>query len=103
MGARIAVDCAFTLFDSDSRDVSLEFPLAAIFPSLTCDLRGGSLAPKAEVTDAGDCGSWACHRDRCHSINLPRDRPLRFAARLDPNWSRCGLALFRLRAPRFRI
>src|SRR5436190_22318736 len=103
MGARIAVDCAFALYDSDSRDVSLEFPLAAISPSRTCDLRGGSLGPKAEVTDAGRCGSWACRVDSPRSIDLPRDRRLCFAAQLDPNWNRCGLALFRLRAARFRI
>ena len=103
MGARIAVARAFALHDSDRRHVSLEFSLAAIFPSRTGDLRGGSLASKAGVTDPGYSGAWTCRLDRRRSIDLPRDRVLRFAAQLDSDWTRCGLVVFRVPAARFRI
>ncbi len=52
MGTRIAVGRAFTLHDSDRGPVSLEFSLAPIFPSRPGDLRGGSFASKAGVTDS---------------------------------------------------
>ena len=58
MGARIAVARAFALHDSDRWPVPLEFSLVAIFPSRTGDLRGGSLASKAGVTDPGYSGAW---------------------------------------------
>src|SRR3954470_12449685 len=103
MGARVAAPCAFTVHDSDSRDVPLEFSLAAIFPPRACDLRGGSLAAKAGTTDASYYGSWACCVDRRHSIDVPRDRNLRFAAQLDFDWSGCGLVLFRVSAARLGI
>src|SRR3982751_2032765 len=96
MGARIAAPCAFSVHDSDSRDVPLEFSLAAIFASRACDLRGGSLAPKAEISDAGYCGSCACCVDSRHSIDLPRDRPLRFATQIDFDWTGCGLVVSRV-------
>ena len=44
MGARIALARALALHDSNRRPVSLEFSLAAIFPSRTGNLRGGGPA-----------------------------------------------------------
>src|SRR4029450_8894488 len=49
---------AFTLHDSDRWHVSLEFSLAAIFPSRTCNLRGGGAAAQAGVSDPGYSGTW---------------------------------------------
>ncbi len=95
MGARIAVARALALHDSDRWPVSLEFSLAAIFPSRTGDLRGGSLASKAGVTDPGYSGAWTCRLDRRRSVDLPHDRVVRFAAHLDFYWTRCGLGVFR--------
>ena len=80
MGARIAVARAFTLHDSDRRPVPLEFSLAPIFPSRTGDLRGGSLASKAGVTDPGYSGAWTCRLDRRRSVDLPHDWLVRFSA-----------------------
>src|SRR4249920_2053727 len=103
MGALITVACAFTLHDSDRRPVPLEFSLAPIFPSRTGDLRGGSFASKAGLTDPSYCGAWTCRLDRRRSVDLPHERVLRFAAHLDSDWTRCGLVVFRVPAARFRI
>ena len=73
MGARTAVARAFTLHDSDRRHVPLEFSLAPIFPSRTGDLRGGSFASKAGVTDPGYSGAWTCRLDRRRSVDLPHE------------------------------
>ena len=103
MGARIAVARAFILHDSDRRPVPLEFSLAAIFPSRTGDLRCGSLASKAGVTDPGYSGAWTCRLDRRRSVDLPYNRFVRFSAHLDSDWTGCGLGLFRVLPAQFRF
>src|SRR5512144_883810 len=103
MGAPIAVGRAFTLHDSDRRHVPLEFSLAAIFPSRTGDLRGGSLASKAGITDAGYSGAWTCRLDKRRSAHLPHSWLLRFAAQLDFDWTRWGLGLFGIFPAQFRL
>ena len=103
MGARIAVARAFTLHDSDRWHVPLEFSLAPIFPSCTGDLCGGGLAFKAEVIDPSYSGAEACRLDKCHRVDLPHERFVRFAAQLDSDWTRCRLVVFRVAAARFRI
>ena len=87
MGARIAVARAFTLHDSDRRHVSLEFSLAALSPSRPGDLRGGSLASKAGVTDRGYSCAWTCRLDRRRSIDLPYSWRVRFSGYLDYCWT----------------
>ena len=67
------------------------------------DLRGGSLAFKAGVTDPGYSGAWTCRLDRRRSVDLPHDRFVRFSAHLDSDWTGCGLVVFRVPAARFRI
>ena len=103
MGARIALNRAPPLHDSNGWPVSLEFSLAALFPSRTGDLRGGSLAFKAGVTDPGYSGAWTCHLDRRRSVDLPHERVLRSAAQLDSDWTRFGLVVFRVSIAGFRI
>ena len=98
MGARIALARAFTLHDSNRRPVPLEFSLAAIFPSRAGDLRGGSLASKAGVTDPGYSGAWTCRLDRRRSVDLPHNWFVRFSAHLDCYWTGCGLGLFGISA-----
>ena len=103
MGARIALARALALHDSNRRPVSLEFSLAAIFPSRTGDLRGGSLASKAGVTDPGYSGAWTCRLDRRRSVDLPHSWLVRFSAHLDFYWTGCGLGLFGISATQFRF
>src|SRR4029453_19594565 len=94
MGARIALNRASALHDSHCWAVSLEFSLASLFPSRTGDLRGGSLAFKAGVTDPGHRGAWTCRVDRPCSIDLPYSWRVRFSAHLDCYWTGGGLGLF---------
>ena len=103
MGARIALDRALALHDSNGWPVSLEFSLAAIFPSRTGDLRGGSLASKAGVTDPGYSGAWTCRLDRRRSVDLPYNWFVRFSAHLDFYWIGCGLGLFGIPATQLRF
>src|SRR6476659_9322985 len=103
MGARIAFARAFTLHDSDRRPVPLEVSLAPIFPSRTGDLRGGSLASKARVTDPGYSGAWTCRLDRRRSIDLPYSWRVRFSDYLDCCWTGCGLGLFGIFPTRFQF
>ena len=103
MGARTAVARAFALHDSDRRPVSLEFSMAAIFPSRPRDLRGGSPASKAGVTDPGYSGAWTCRFDKRRRVDLPHDWFVRFSAHLDFYWTGCGLVLFGVPAAQFRI
>ena len=103
MGARTVVARAFTLHDSDRRHVSLEFSLAALFPSRLGDLRGGSLASTTGITGAGYSGAWICRLDKRRSVDFPYDRFVRFAAQLDYYWIGCGVVLFGVPAARFRI
>ena len=83
--------------------VSLEFSLAAIFSSGPGDLRGGSLASQAGVTDPGYSRAWTCRLDRRRGVDLPHGWRIRFAAHLDSYWTGCGLVVFRAPAARFRI
>ena len=94
MGVGIAVARTFSLHDSDCWYVPLEFSLAPIFPSRTGDLRGGSFASKAALTDPSYSGAWTCRLGRRRSIDLPRERILRSAAQLDSDWTRFGLVVF---------
>ena len=103
MGARIALNRASTLHDSNGWPVSLEFSLAALFPSRTGDLRGGSLASKAGVTDPGYSGAWTCRLDRRRSVDLPHSWRVRFSAHLDCYWTGCGLGLFGIFPTQFRF
>ena len=103
MGARIAVACAFTLHDSNRRPLPLEFSLAPIFPSRTGDLRGGSLASEAGVTDPGYSSAWTSHLARRGRIDLPHDWLLRFAAQLDFDWFGCGLGFVGILPAQFRF
>lgn len=103
MGARIAVACAFTLHDSNRRPLPLEFSLAPIFPSRTGDLRGGSLASEAGVTDPGYSSAWTSHLARHGRIDLPHDWLLRFAAQLDFDWFGCGLGFVGILPAQFRF
>src|SRR5205823_9145958 len=103
MGARIALSRTPALHDSNGWPVSLEFSLAALFPSRTRDLRGGSLAFKAGVTDPGYSGAWTCRLDRCRSVDLPHSWRARFSAHLDLYRAGCGLVLFRICVTQFRI
>src|SRR5215208_2815621 len=103
MGIHIALASALALHDSNGRSVPLEFSLASIFRSNTGDLRGGSVASKAAVTDPGYSCARTWRLDRCRSVDVPHDRLLRFAAHLDSHWTGCGLAVLRLPAARFCI
>ena len=94
MGARTAVARAFTLHDSDRWHVSLEFSLAAIFPSRTCNLRGGGAAAQAGVSDPRYSGAWTRRFDKRGRVDLPHDWFLRFPAHLDFCWIDFGLGLF---------
>ena len=94
MGARTVVARAFTLHDSDRWHVSLEFSLAAIFPSRTCNLRGGGAAAQAGVSDPRYSGAWTRRFDKRGRVDLPHDWFLRFPAHLDFCWIDFGLGLF---------
>ena len=103
MGARIALDRACALHDSNGWPVSLEFSLAAIFPSRPRDLRGGGPASKAGVADPGYSGAWTCRLDRRRSVDLPHSWFVRFSAHLDFYWTGCGLGLFGISPTQFRF
>ena len=103
MGARIALNRAPALHDSNGWPVSLEFSLAALFPSRTGDLRGGSLASKAGVADPGYSGAWTSRLDRRRSVDLPHSWRVRFSAHLDCYWTGCGLGLFGIFPTQFRF
>src|SRR5438552_1192400 len=103
MGARIALNRAPALHDSNGWPVSLEFSLAAFFPSGTGDLRGGSLASKAGVSDPGDSGAWTCRLDRRRSVDLPHSWRVRFSPHLDCYWTGCVLGLFGIFPTQFRF
>ena len=79
------------LHDSNGWPVSLEFSLAALFPSGPRDLRGGGLASKAGVNDPGYSGAWTRRFDRRLSVDLPHSWFVRFSAHLDCYWTGCGL------------
>ncbi len=70
MGAHLAFNCALGLHDTNSRSVSVEFSVVAVFPSGSGDLCGGGFAPKAGVTDPGFSGPCARRFDRLGSIDL---------------------------------
>ena len=103
MGARIALARALALHDSNRRPVSLEFSLAAIFPSRTGNLRGGGPAFKAGVTEPGYSGAWACRFGKRRRVDLPYNWFVRFSAHLDFYWIGCGLDLFGIPATRLRF
>src|SRR5580765_4719796 len=94
MGARIALNSAPPLHDSNGWPVSLEFSLAALFPSRTGDLCGGSIASKTGITNSGYSGARTCRLDRRRSVDLPHSWRVRFSAHLDYCWTGCGLGLF---------
>src|SRR4029079_16163846 len=103
MGARTAVARAFTLHDSDRRDVPLEFSLAAIFSSHTGIVRGGSFAFQVGVGEPGYGGPWTCRLFRCRGVDLRHDWWIRFPPHLDSDWTGCFVVVFRARIARFRI
>src|SRR6187200_573939 len=103
MGARAAVARAFTLHDSDGRDVPLEFSLAAIFSSRTGVVRGGSFASKTKVTDPGYGGGRTSRLDRRRCVDLRHDWRIRFAPHLDSDWTGCFVVVSGDRIARFRI
>ena len=103
MGARIALNRAPPLHDSNGWPVSLEFSLAALFPSRTGDLRGGSLASKTGVTDPGYSGGWTGRLDRRRGVDLPYSGFERFSAHLDFYWIGCDLGLFGIFPTQFRF
>src|SRR4029077_16461393 len=103
MGARIALNRASALHDSNRWPVSLEFSLAALFPSRTGDLRGGSLASKTGVTNPSYSGAWTCRLDRRRSIDLPYSWRVRFSDHLDCCWTGCGLGLFGIFPTQFQF
>ena len=98
MGARIAFDRAFGLHDSNGWPFSLEFSMAAIFPSRSCNLCGGGVAAQTGVNNPGYSG--ACTRRfyrRCR-IDLPHEWFVRFSAHLDFFWIGFGLGVFLISA-----
>ena len=103
MGARIAHNRAPPLHDSNGWPVSLEFSLAALFPSRTGDLRGGSLASKAGVADPGYSGAWARRFGKRRRVDLPYNRFGRFSSHLDFYWVGCDLGLFGIFPTQFRF
>ena len=103
MGTRIALNRAPALHDSNGWPVSLELSLAALFPSRTGDLRGGSLASKAGVADPGFSRAWTCRLDRRRSVDFPHSWRVRFSAHLDCYWTGCGLGLFGIFPTQFRF
>ena len=103
MGTRIAHNRAPPLHDSNGWPVSLEFSLAALFPSRTGDLRGGSPAFKAGVTDPGYSGAWARRFGERRRVDLPYNWFVRFSAHLDCYWTGCGLGLFGIPATQLRF
>ena len=103
MGARTAVTRAVALHDSHCWHVPLEFSLAALFTSSTGDLRGGSLASKAAVTDPGYSGAWACRFGKRRRVDLRYTWFVRFSAHLDFDWIGCALGLFGIPATQLRF
>ena len=89
MGARIALDRAFALHDSNHRSVPLEFSMATIFPSCPRNLRGGGAEAQARVSDPGYSGAWTHRVDERYRVSLPHDWFVRFPAHLDPYRAVC--------------
>ncbi len=105
MGDRIALDRAPALHDSNCWPFSLEFSLAAIFPSRPRDLRGGSTAAQAGVGDPGYSGAWTRRFDERCRVDLSQAGSYAFPL----TWIFIGLAAvwvcleFLLRSSEFRL
>ena len=94
MGARVAVDRAFAVHDSNRRSFSLEFSMAAIFPSRPRNLRGGGAPAQAGVRDSRYSGAWTRRFDELCRVDLSQDWFVRFSTYLDFSWIGFGLGLF---------
>src|SRR5215475_2941724 len=93
MGAHVAIARPCTLHDSDRRPLSLEFSLAAIFPSRARHLRRRGVAFKAGVTGPGYSGTGTCRFDERCRVDFPHHWFVRFPAHLDFYWIGFGLGL----------
>src|SRR4030095_2041642 len=103
MGARIALNRAFALYDSNYRSVPLEFSMAAIFPSYSRNLRGGGAAEKVAIKNrSSHCVRLGhCCRDR--RFNVPHGKHLRVSAYMDLYRLGCSLVVLRIFVRQFRI
>ena len=94
MGARVAVDRAFAVHDSNRQSFSLEFSMAAIFPSRPRNLRGGGAPAQAGVRDSRYSGAWTRRFDELCRVDLSQDWFVRFSTHLDFSWIGFDLGLF---------
>ena len=94
MGTRIALNRARVLHDSNGWTVSLEFSMAAIFPSRPRNLRGGGAPAQAGVRDSRYSGAWTRRFDELCRVDLSQDWFVRFSTHLDVSWIGFGLGLF---------
>ena len=103
MGACIAPARASALHDANRRPVPLEFSMAAMFSSDSCNLRGGGPAFKAGVTEPGYSCAGTRRFDERRRIGLPYGWFVRFSAHLDFHRTGCGLVLVRIPVTQFQI
>jgi hypothetical protein len=115
MGTDFTPRGAFALDGSDSRPVSMEFPLVAFRPFDPCDLRSRSFAiisrfPQAKLGDPGHSVPWARRFDGDYNADIACGRLVRISISLDFCRALCALVLvgglftgFRISAMHARI
>src|SRR5262245_65726255 len=103
MGARIALNRAFALHDSNRRPVPLEFSMAAIFPSGPGNLRGGGVTEKVAIKNRSSHCARLGHYCRDRRFDVPHWGHLRVSAYMDLYRLGCSLVVLRIFVRQFRI
>src|SRR6266536_2584990 len=88
MGVSPALGRALTLDASHRWAFPLEFPLAAFFLFASGNLRSGSAAFRAGVTDPGYSGARSRRFDGYRNVRTARNWHLRFPSDMDFTWAR---------------
>ena len=83
MGAFLALARALALHDSDRGSFPVEFSLASIFPFGSSNLRSGSAANDAAISDRGYNGSRSRRFDDYRDVHSACNRHLRFTSDMD--------------------
>src|SRR6476661_937522 len=83
MGACLALARALALHDPNRRPFPLELSLASIFPFGSRDLRSGSAAGAAGVTDPGYSGARSRSFDGYRNVHPARNWHIRFSSDMD--------------------
>ena len=103
MGARIALNRAFALHDSNRRSVPLEFSMAAVFPSGPRNLRGGGAAENVAIKNRSSHCARLGHYCRDRRFDVPHWGHLRVSAYMDLYRLGCSLVVLRIFVRQFRI